>query len=52
MALDSATIAKLAEHLETAELEAYDVTKITDDRRAAQVATQAQQGKLRQGHLR
>nr|ART39961.1 J408 [uncultured bacterium] len=31
MALDSATIAKLAEHLETAELEAYDVTKITDD---------------------
>ncbi|HEX2796296.1 MAG TPA: 2-oxopent-4-enoate hydratase, partial [Immundisolibacter sp.] len=31
MALDSATIARLAEHLETAELEAYDVTKITDD---------------------
>jgi 2-oxo-3-hexenedioate decarboxylase len=31
MALDAATIAKLAEHLEKAELEAYDVTKITDD---------------------
>jgi 2-oxo-3-hexenedioate decarboxylase len=31
MALDTATIAKLAEHLETAELEARDVTKITDD---------------------
>ena len=31
MALDAATVAKLAEHLEKAELEAYDVTKITDD---------------------
>ncbi|GAB4352257.1 MAG: fumarylacetoacetate hydrolase family protein [Immundisolibacter sp.] len=31
MALDTATIAKLAEHLETAELQARDVTKITDD---------------------
>ena len=31
MQLDKATIEKLAIHLETAELEAYDVTKITDD---------------------
>ena len=31
MALDKATIAKLAGHLEKAELEAFDVTKITDD---------------------
>ena len=31
MNLDNATILKLAEHLETAELKAYDVTKITDD---------------------
>src|SRR5438128_8419712 len=29
--LDQATIAKLAEHLENAELRARDVTKITDD---------------------
>ena len=29
--LDQATIAKLAEHLENAELQAFDVTKITDD---------------------
>lgn len=29
--LDKATIAHLAEHLESAELQAYDVTKITDD---------------------
>lgn len=29
--LDQATVAKLAEHLETAELEAFEVTKITDD---------------------
>ncbi len=29
--LDRATIAKLAEHLENAELQAHDVTKITDD---------------------
>jgi len=31
MNLDNATILKLADHLETAELKAYDVTKITDD---------------------
>jgi 2-oxo-3-hexenedioate decarboxylase len=31
MNLDNATILKLAEHLETAELQALDVTKITDD---------------------
>jgi 2-oxo-3-hexenedioate decarboxylase len=31
MNLDQATIAKLAIHLENAELEAHDVTKITDD---------------------
>ncbi|UZG42998.1 2-oxo-3-hexenedioate decarboxylase [Caldimonas thermodepolymerans] len=31
MALDQHTIARLAEHLETAELQARDVTKITDD---------------------
>ncbi|WP_374475885.1 2-oxo-3-hexenedioate decarboxylase [Zoogloea sp.] len=31
MNLDNATILKLADHLETAELMAYDVTKITDD---------------------
>lgn len=31
MQLDQATIAQLAEHLESAELEARDVTKITDD---------------------
>ena len=31
MALDKATIEQLAEHLETAELEARDVVKITDD---------------------
>lgn len=31
MNLDKATILKLAEHLENAELKAYDVTKITDD---------------------
>ncbi len=31
MNLDNATILKLAEHLESAELKAYDVTKITDD---------------------
>ena len=31
LTLDQATIAKLAEHLENAELQAYDVTKITDD---------------------
>lgn len=31
MQLDNATIARLAEHLENAELEARDVTKITDD---------------------
>lgn len=31
MPLDSATIARLAEHLENAELQAHDVVKITDD---------------------
>lgn len=31
MALDKLTIERLAEHLENAELQAYDVTKITDD---------------------
>jgi len=31
MQLDKATIEKLAAHLESAELEARDVTKITDD---------------------
>ncbi|MGD9942665.1 MAG: 2-oxo-3-hexenedioate decarboxylase [Burkholderiaceae bacterium] len=31
MQLDASTIARLAEHLETAELQARDVTKITDD---------------------
>ena len=31
MALAQAEIAKLAEHLETAELEAFEVTKITDE---------------------
>lgn len=31
MNLDNATLLKLADHLETAELKAYDVTKITDD---------------------
>lgn len=31
MNLNNATILKLADHLETAELKAYDVTKITDD---------------------
>ncbi|MBK6653566.1 2-oxo-3-hexenedioate decarboxylase [Zoogloea sp.] len=31
MNLDNAIIFKLADHLETAELKAYDVTKITDD---------------------
>ena len=29
--LDQETIEKLAEHLENAELQAYEVTKITDD---------------------
>ena len=29
--LDTATVSKLAEHLENAELQVYDVTKITDD---------------------
>ena len=29
--LSRATIAQLAEHLESAELQAFDVTKITDD---------------------
>lgn len=31
MKLDQATIAKLAEHVENAELEVHDITKITDD---------------------
>ena len=31
MNLDNATILKLAEHLENAELQAHDVTKITND---------------------
>ena len=31
LTLDQATIAKLAEHLENAELQVHDVTKITDD---------------------
>jgi 2-oxo-3-hexenedioate decarboxylase len=31
MALDKNTILGLAEHLETAELQAHDVTKITDE---------------------
>lgn len=31
MNLNNATVLKLADHLETAELKAYDVTKITDD---------------------
>ncbi|MBL8436035.1 MAG: 4-oxalocrotonate decarboxylase, partial [Zoogloea sp.] len=31
MNLDNATILKLAEHLENAELQAFDVTKITND---------------------
>src|SRR5512145_3306593 len=31
LTLDKATIAKLAEHLENAELQAHDVTKITND---------------------
>ena len=31
LTLDQATIAKLAEHLENAELQIHDVTKITDD---------------------
>ena len=31
MKLDQATIARLAEHLENAELQAHDVVKITDE---------------------
>ncbi len=54
--LDQATIAKLAEHLENAELQAYEVIKITDDypdmtdKDAADIQWEIRRRKVDRGH--